>query len=72
VGLRGGIDDDDDVRCWRGDVLDPSLPGVAPFFLAAACDIILSRTFLMLEAAIAALSRRGGEDVDESERGVRR
>jgi hypothetical protein len=26
----------------------------------------------MLEAAIAALSRRGGDDVDESERGVRR
>ncbi len=64
------------MRCWRGDagdlVLDPSLRGVAPFFLAAAFDIILSRTFLMLEAAIAALSRSGGDDVDDSERGVRR
>ena len=40
--------------------------------LAAAFDIILSRTFLMLEAAIAALSRSGGDDVDDSECGVRR
>ena len=44
----------------------------SPFFLAAALDIILSRTFLMLEAAAAALSRNGGDDVEESERGVKR
>ncbi len=62
VGLHG----DDRVRLRMG-------VGVvwSPFFLAVAFNIILSRTFSILEAVAAALLHRSGDDGDESMRRVR-